>query len=207
MSKKSDEFYFNNFVQSISISCEAAEALKKILLSFSVTTLDENLKLMHDIESRGDMLRHELVEEIARAFITPMERDDIIQLSDNIDHVTDSIEDILIHIYTSDITFIRKDALDFADLVIKCCNTTKNMLEEFPDFKRSKKLHDLIIEVNRIEEEGDATYIKSLRRLHTSKDNLLEIIVWREIYEYFEKCCDVCEDVADIVESITIGNT
>ena len=62
-------------------------------------------------------------------------------------------------------------------------------------------------EINRLEEVGDDLYVACMRNLHTTSTDPLEIIAWREIYEFFEKCCDTCENVADIIESIVIGNT
>jgi uncharacterized protein Yka (UPF0111/DUF47 family) len=121
--------------------------------------------------------------------------------------VTDAIEDILIRIYMTNITTIRPDSIDFADLVIHCCCTMKEMLCEFANFKKSKKLKDLIIELNRLEEVGDEKYLNCMRNLHTACNDPIEIIAWREIYDIFERCCDTCENVADIVEGITIGNS
>lgn len=207
MSKKTDRFYFNNFVESAVISCEAAEMLKSVLSNFSVATLPENKVKIHEIEHKGDDKRHEMTQELVRAFITPIERDDLLKLSQYIDDVTDSIEDIIIRIYISNVTSIRPDSIAFADLVIRCCVAMKEMLEEFPKFKKSKKLAELIIEINRLEELGDDMYVECMRKLHTTSTDPLEIIAWREIYDFFEKCCDTCENVADIVEGITIGNS
>lgn len=206
MSKKTEDFFFNNFVGSAEISCEAAEMLKTVLGEFNVNTLPEKLQKMHEIENRGDANKHKMIHELVRAFITPIERDDIMKLSQKIDDVIDSIEDILIHIFMNNVNEIREDSLEFASLLIRCCNTTKEMLVEFCNFKKSKKLKELIIEINHIEEEGDAMYINSMKRLHTTTKDLLAVIAWRDIYEFFEGCCDACEDVADIVESIAIGN-
>ncbi|MGI5985550.1 MAG: DUF47 family protein [Clostridiales bacterium] len=206
MSKKMDSFYFNNFVESAAISCEAAEMLKSVLVNFDTKSLNDNKIKIHEIEHKGDDKRHEMTQALVRAFITPIERDDILKLSQYIDDVTDSIEDILIRIYINNVTQIREDSIEFADLLIQCCNTMKEMLEEFPNFKKSKKLGELIIEINRLEEIGDDMYVKCMRDLHTSTTDPLEIIAWREIYEFFEICCDTCENVADIVEGITIGN-
>ena len=49
-----------------------------------------------------------------------------------------------------------------------------------------------------MEEEADELFITSLRTLHTTCSDPLEVIVWREIYTYLEKCVDACEHVADI---------
>lgn len=207
MSRKTDEFYYANFVASMSVAREAAELLRDILKNFDRNMLPRQLEQMHEIEHKGDRSKHELVAELSSAFIAPLERDDMIELSQNIDNVTDSIEDILIHLYITNIADIRPGALQFTEVLIRCCNATKQMLEEFRHFKKSKELRTWVIEVNRIEEEGDELYINLMHELHVSGCSALEILSWREVYEFFEKCCDACEDVADIVESIAIGNT
>lgn len=206
MSNK-NSFYYRNFVESAEVSCEAAAALKEILCHFSVDTLEENMVKLHELEHKGDNKRHEITNVLVRAFITPIEREDILKLSQLIDDVTDCIEDILIRIYINNVTHIREDSIEFADIVIRCCDAMKDMLEEFPHFKKSKKLGEFIIEINRLEELGDDVYVKCMRNLHTTSKDPFEIIAWREIYEFFEKCCDTCENVADIIESIAIGNT
>ncbi|MEG1997518.1 MAG: DUF47 family protein, partial [Clostridiales bacterium] len=156
MSKKTENYYFNNFIESINLTCEAAIMLNACLTNFDASVLPQKLDEMHEIEHQGDNKKHKLTSEIVRAFITPIERDDIIQLSQNIDNVTDSIEDILIHIYINHITVIPPEAIEFSEVVIRCCQATRNMMEEFRHFKKSKRLRELVIEINRIEETGDA---------------------------------------------------
>lgn len=206
MTKKSDMFYYNNFVESAEISCEAAKTLKEVLEHFDVNTLSEKRIQLHDIEHRGDDKRHEMTNALVSAFITPIERDDILKLSQYIDDVTDAVEDILIRIYISNVQTIRPDSIEFADLVIKCCEAMKDLLAELPNFKKSKTMEGLIVEVNRLEELGDDFYVRCMRTLHTTEENPLNIIAWREIYDFFENCCDACENAADIIESIAIGN-
>ena len=92
MSKKTDRFYFDNFVESAQVSCDAAQLLKEVLTNFDVATLPENRVRLHEIEHKGDNKRHEMTAVIVRAFITPLEREDILKLSQFIDDVTDSIE-------------------------------------------------------------------------------------------------------------------
>ena len=81
------------------------------------------------------------------------------------------------------------------------------MAKEFADFKHSKTLHQHIVNINTMEEEADALFISSLRTLHTTCTDPLEVIVWREIYIYLEKCADACEHVADTVESVVMKNS
>ena len=99
MARKTDNFYFNNFIESAELSCEAAEMLKTVLMDFNLKKLPEQRIELHEIEHKGDNTRHELIRKLVSAFITPIERDDLTKLSQNIDDVTDAIEDILIRIY------------------------------------------------------------------------------------------------------------
>ena len=200
MAKKSDNYYFENFIQCVECGCQAAMMLEENLANFDVNRLSENLDELHKIEHDADKKKHEMMGVLVKAFITPIEREDIILLSQCIDEVTDQIEDVLIRIYINNVHTIRPEALQF-------CKVLKEIMEEFANFKKSKTLPGLIIEINALEEEGDRLFIDSMRRLHTEVADPLEIIAWREIYNFLEKCCDACEHVADAVESVIMKNT
>ena len=207
MAKKSDNYYFENFIQCVECGCQAAMMLEENLANFDVNRLSENLDELHKIEHDADKKKHEMMGVLVKAFITPIEREDIILLSQCIDEVTDQIEDVLIRIYINNVHTIRPEALQFTKVIIRCCKVLKEIMEEFANFKKSKTLHGLIIEINALEEEGGRLFIDSMRRLHTEVTDPLEIIAWREIYNFLEKCCDACEHVADAVESVIMKNT
>ena len=207
MSKKNDQYYFDNFIACTNSACQAARMLEENLNDFHVDTLQAKLDALHEIEHGADQKKHEMMGVLVKAFITPIEREDIILLSQGIDEVTDKIEDVLLRMYCNNIRSIRPDALDFIGVVIKCCDELKNMLREFPKFKNSKKLHEHIVNINTLEEDADQMFISGMRNLHTTCDDPVTIIVWREIYIYLEKCVDACEHVADTVESVIMKNS
>ena len=207
MSKKSDSYYFQNFIECVECGCQAAKMLEDNLNHFDTGLLQDKLDELHRIEHDADKKKHEMMAVLVKAFITPIEREDIILLSQSIDEVTDKIEDVLIRIYINNVQQIRPEALAFIKVIIRCCEALKEVMEEFADFRKSKTLHDLIIEINALEEEGDRLFIESMRRLHAEVTDPIEIIAWREIYVYLEKCCDACEHVADVVESVIMKNT
>ena len=136
-----------------------------------------------------------------------IEREDIILLSQNIDDMTDKIEDVLLRVYCNNIQSIRPDAITLSELVVRCCEEVKRMVAEFADFRHSKNLHDYIVHINSMEEESDQLFISSMHTLHTTSQDPIEIIVWREVYIYLEKAADACEHVADTIESIVTKNS
>ena len=206
MSKKQDAYYFNNFLECAQCACEAASLLEEIAGNFQRDKLREYMDKMHVVEHSGDLKKHELVETLVKAFITPIDREDILQLSQNIDDLTDKIEDVLIRIYCTHVSAIRPDALPLIQLVRKLCDNVLELLREFTDFKHSKKLKSLIISINTLEEEADALYIQCMHDLHSCAADPMEVIAWRDIYTYLERCADTAEHIADSVESVIMKN-
>lgn len=207
MAKNKENYYFRNFLESSRISSEAADKLKDVLNHYDCGGIEADLAEIHEIERKGDDKRHEITAEIVKAFITPIDRDDIIRISQCVDNVTDAIEDIVLGLYTWNVTEIRPDAIEFADLLIRCCKTLEKLLEDFSDYKRSKTIMDSIVAINQLEEEGDRLYIRSLRRLCEEPSDFCTVMAWREIYRSFEKGYDCCEDVGDVIEAILVANT
>lgn len=203
---KKDSIYFENFAEAAGMACKMARKLNDFLQHFDPANLESGMRQVHDIEHEADNKKHELMEALVRAFVTPIDRDELISISQNIDDVLDAMDDIMIHLYIAQVKQLRADTLEFSELVVRCCDATAKLMEEFRDFKKSKIINDLIVEINQLEEEGDRMYIEAMKTLYTVSADPMEVIAWREIYGAFENVCDQCEDVADIVETIIIGN-
>lgn len=207
MARKNDYNYFETFVRLVNYSCSASQILAETLKDFKISELEGRLEEMHKIEHAADIDKHEMMHKLVKEFITPIEREDIISLAQEIDDVTDAIEDVLIRLYMFNISVIRTEALEFCDIIIKCCDALKKTMEEFCYFHKSKSIHELIVEVNHLEEVGDKIYTDAVHRLFVEKVDALEVLTWRETFDRFEKCCDACEDVTDVVESVIMKNS
>ena len=207
MARKQDAYYFDNFIACAEESCQAASLLRKVLGDFKPQELEKYLEEIHEIEHRADGKKHEMLDRLAKEFIPPIEREDIVELSQHIDTVTDKVEDVLLRIYMGNVQEIEPGALKMTDVVIRCCQAVKEMLVEFKDFKRSKNLKNLIIRINDLEEESDKLFMQNVRDLYTESEDPIRIIAWRDIYIYLERCADACEHVADVVESVVMKNS
>lgn len=207
MARKKDVNYFDTFVELVGYSCKAANLLNEIMNNFDATQLQDKMKEMHAIEHDGDEARHLVVKKLAREFITPIEREDIMAMSDSIDNVTDTIEDVVMRMYMYNITSVREHALKMTVVIVRCCNALKEALDEFHNFRKSQKLHELIIEINRLEEVGDKLYTEATRDLYVNCQDNKEVSAWDTTFHYLEKCCDACEDVADVIENVIMKNS
>ena len=207
MARKKDSYYFDTFVELVNYSCQAANLLNQIMNNFKAEELPEKMKEMHEIEHSGDQARHVMIRKLAKEFITPIEREDIMALADAIDNVTDAIEDVVMRMYMYNITSIRPQAVKMTEIIVKCCNSLKTALGEFINFRKSQNLHQFIIEVNQLEEEGDRLFTEATRDLYCNCNDFREVAAWDTTFHYLEKCCDACEDVADAIENVIMKNS
>ena len=204
---KADRLYFENLVASAECSCKAADYLVECLSDYRYDGLMDMLKSMHEHEHAGDNKKHEMSSALAKAFVTPVDREDLALISQNIDDVTDSIEEVLQAFYMYRIQSVVPEAVEFAQRITDCCNLMKEMLVEFINFKKPQKLQEMIIELSHREEICDALYINATMLLPERCDNALDIISWREIYNRLENCADACEHVGDCVDMVVMKNS
>ena len=207
MGKKQDAYYFSTFTACAEDACRAAQLLKSVLENFKPEELETQLEKLHEIEHSAGEKKHGIMDHLAKEFIPPIEREDIVSLSQNIDNVTDKVEDILLRVYMNNVSRIGEDALAMMDVVVQCCEAVRELLQEFADFRRSKNLKKVIIRINDLEEAEDKLFMTSMRKLYIESKDPIHIIAWREIYIYLERCADACEHVADVVESIIMKNS
>lgn len=207
MSKKQDAFYFDNFVACATYALEASKLLEKVMCNFNRDDLDSHLAEMHEIEHSADRKKHALLDTLSKAFITPIDREDISSMSQTLDEITDKLEDVIIRIYYNQVRTIRPDAIELAKTVTCCCAEVCELLKEFSNFRHSKTIRDHIVKINSYEEQADKLFIKCMYDLHSSCENVLDIIAWREIYKYLEKCADAAEHTADVVETVIMKNS
>ena len=204
---KGDKFYFENFAGSAALSKKAAAYLVECLESFDPDKIEEMLQNMHEIEHAADIKKHEMNDALAKAFVTPVDREDLDMLSHNLDQVTDKLEEVLQKFYIYNIQSVDPSMVDFAKKRVKTCELLCDLMGEFENFKRSKKIHDLIIELNDAEEECDKVYLASMRELTKNSADVLTTISLREIYECLEACSDACEHVGDCIGTVVMKNT
>ena len=207
MARKKADDYFDTFIELVQYSCDAAVLLNKIMENFKVDEIKEVMEQMHQIEHTGDTERHRMMKNLVKEFITPIEREDIVAMADAIDNVTDTIEDVLMRIYMFNFTTMREDAVKMGEIIVKCCESLKEALEEFHNFRKSQTLHSLIVEINQLEEEGDELFLKATRNLYMQGEDSVQILAWGQTLEYLEKCCDACESVSEVIESIMMKNS
>ena len=204
---KGDKLYYENFAECATLAKKAAAYLVECLEIYDPEKLEDMLREMHTFEHSADMKKHEMNGMLAKAFVTPVDREDLDMLSQQLDTVLDLIEEVLQKLYIYNIKYIEPAAIDYAKLLVRACDILGEIVAEFENFKKSKKLHSLIVAANDVEEECDKLYLASMHELTKNSTDVLATLSWYKIYDCFEACSDACEHVSECVGSIVMKNT
>lgn len=96
---KGDKFYFENFIECAQLSKKAALYLVSCLENYDADKIEPMLVKMHEYENRADIKKHEMNEALAKAFVTPVDREDLDMMSQQLDNVLDLLEEVLQKLY------------------------------------------------------------------------------------------------------------
>ncbi|MBO5147667.1 MAG: DUF47 family protein, partial [Clostridia bacterium] len=145
MAKKKEADFFELMKAEAQYSSELTARFKDLFDNFEKGISNDELQVkldeIHAIEHKGDVAHAEIVTELNRAFITPIDREDIFTVAANIDKTTNAVENVAFRLWMFDIKELRSDIHDFTDLIVKCIEKTIEIIAEFKNFKKSKTLN------------------------------------------------------------------
>ena len=204
MAKKDRFNYFDAFAKQVDIAVEETDVLIEAIESFEQgMDMTPILEKAHEIEKRGD----EVNPNVATDFITPIEREDIIELALDLDDVTDIVEGIIQRFYMYDIHFMHPRAIEFATIIKKSLKALRKAMESFREFKKVKKIRAMVEDVSDLEEQADALYLETIRNLYTiDAADAVRVEVWSRLFERLESACDACDTVGDTMATIMLKN-
>ncbi len=194
--------FFNLFEEQVDCAVEAAKKFKEIAATPGLIEESAYQTIQH-LESRGDTATHAIIEQLNKTFITPFDREDIHALTKELDDVTDMINTMVGRIKVYKIPGSDRHLMEFAKVIEESVVTVSKAVKGLRLKNGSAAVLAACIEVNRLENVGDAMRDAVFMELFESK-SAIEIIKWKEIYGDAETVLDICEDVANVVESIIL---
>jgi len=199
--------YFEEFSKNSNYSVECAKIICEVVENFDRTKLQENTERMHEIEQMADSSKHEMMNYLLKDFLPPIEREDIVDLSDDIDEVIDLTEEILVNLDIFNVNSITDNIKECSKLLFICCEAVNNLITEFENFKKPELVLKKVIELNELESQGDLLYRKCMKNLYKTCNDPIALMIWTKIIIGFENCFDACEHVANDVETIIMKNS
>ena len=195
-----EEEFFDLFVAVATRNMEAAQHLHE-LFAAPPDRRTPHVEAIKRLEHEADQVTHEIVNRLDRTFITPLDREDIHQLASDLDDVMDAIDGTARRSQIFHLGPSPQPVKQLTDVIKRMVGV---LAEGVSRLKKGDDVLRFCIEAKKLEEEGDAIYHEALGEMFETQRDALEIIKWKEIYDNLELTLDQGEDVANVLESITI---
>jgi predicted phosphate transport protein (TIGR00153 family) len=198
-----EEKFYQLFLKQVEIISEASLLLLEGVRAGG-RRLAEAAEGIGALEHQGDEVIHELLTRLNQTFITPIDPEDIHNLSSALDNVLDGIEDTSHRLVSYRIHPIPPTMVTLAELVANCAKALKGA---FVALEKSGPILEHCIEINRLENEADGIGRAAVADLFELEKNPITLIKLKEVYEFFEATVDSCEDVADVLQNVVVKNS
>lgn len=159
---------------------------------------------MQAIEHQGDHAAHTIIDQLNKTFITPFDREDIYALAKEIDDVIDMIMTIVNRMKVYKLQGVNKHLQEFASVIEESVKAVVCAVKGLRNMKNVKSVSQACVEINSLENVGDAMRDKVLAELFEIENDPIMVIKWKEIFEDAETVMDICEDLAHVVQSIIV---
>ncbi len=194
--------FFDLFEKQISHAVAAAGLFKEAAAQGAIS--EDAISKMGAIEHQGDDVAHTIIDHLNKTFITPFDREDIHALASEIDDITDMINNIMNRLRVYNITAVDKNLVEFSVVIEQSVRAVARAVGGLRNIKNGNAIFEACVEVNRLENVGDAMRDRMLSELFATARDPLSVIKWKDIYQEAETVLDVCEDVAHVVDSIMV---
>ena len=159
---------------------------------------------MTELEHQGDFITHEIFDLLHKTFITPLDHDEIAALTTSMDDVIDVIHAAADALLLYKVERPRPEAKELSKVILAA---TQEIAAAVASLRQKRTLAEMmprVTEINRLENEADRIARAAISALVEHRDDLFELIRWKEIYERLEEATDRCEDVADVLRTVVI---
>ena len=194
-----EESFFDLFEEMARKVQQGAEALLDLLTNYS--DIDRKTGLVLDIEHEGDEITHEVIRRLNTTFITPFDREDIHRLASSLDDILDHIEAAAEYLQLHKIENPLPQMVSLTETLTDAARKTSVAM---PNLRKMKNLEEYWIEINRLENEGDRFYRRTIAELFSGDYKAMDVLKYKDIIEEIETAIDRLEDVTNTMESIVL---
>lgn len=202
-SKKADPFFeaLLNIAKNVQQGANYAQECK----IENVSDLKQISIKMKSYETAGDKLVQELIAKLNDAFMTPIEREDILALAIKLDDILDGIENTLAHFEMYSFTEVNEAMNQFVDYIAKSTDEAVKAMELL-NKKDLLGMRQHAILIKDYERECDEIFRSSIKELFLTEKDPIRVIMFKDLYEQLEEIADYCQNVANTIETIIMRN-
>ena len=197
-----DRVFFDLFEESAGNVLRAAELLDEMLRSFP-----EQKGLSREIllcEQEGDRITYDIIQRLNATFVTPIDREDILELASGLDDIVDLTEEVADYLGLYRIEAPMEQAQRLAHILMEAC---RKINEAVPRMRGFRDVTHYTNEIHRLETDGDRVTREAVASLFDTGIDPMVVIRWKDIFERLEEAVDATEHIANVIANIVVKNS
>jgi predicted phosphate transport protein (TIGR00153 family) len=184
----------------------AAQLFDRELRSGDPSRFAELRRQMKDLEHVGDELTHQIIDRLNQTFVTPIEREDILELAHCMDDVADCLDAVCERLVLYRIDRIMPAAMELSSVIVEGAQDLVKLVGSLRRMDNVAEIRTRIRHVHVLENKADSLYHGALAQIFESPKDPIELMKWKEILETIEDATDRIERVAQSVGSTVMRN-
>jgi predicted phosphate transport protein (TIGR00153 family) len=173
----------------------AAVKLRDLVTEFD--RLDDRIAEIQSLEKQGDKIDREISARLEESFVAPFDREDIHDLTVQVDDVVDYIQAVAESLVIYDVHQPTNESRLMAGIL---ATQASELSEALVKLESMKGLAEHLDRIHELEHQADGISRAAIGRLFRENHDPLEVIKWREIYLEMENAIDAAEDAAEAIE-------
>ncbi|MGV8879546.1 MAG: DUF47 domain-containing protein [Sphingobacteriaceae bacterium] len=203
---KDKKVFFPLFEKAASNVVVMANLLVEAVNLDDMEAREEYFKKIDKLENVGDEITHQIYLELGKNFITPFDREDIHALASAIDDVADYIHGSANRMSLYHLDQVTEPIRKLAELVLQATIDLEKAVKELRDLKNVRNIADACIRINSVENQADYTFDRAVADLFLYEKDAVNLIKYKEVLAALETATDMCEDAANVLETILVKN-
>jgi uncharacterized protein len=194
------EFY-SLFERAAANLVSAAQLLLELLEHYP-----DRKHLVADIKDReheGDRLTHEIVQQLHKTFVTPIDSEDIYDLATVLDDILDYIDQVADELNLYGVAEVPAEAIEQAGVILRAAN---KLVDAVASLDGLRDISGLLVDLHTLEDDGDRLVRTATANLFSGGMDPLVVIRWKDIHADLEQAVDSCERAAHVLESVYLKN-
>ena len=159
-----------------------------------------------DAEHAADKVIHDVYEALNKTFVTPVDRSDIFALATHLERVVDEIKETGAQIVMHSMQDMPPGSVELARKIDQSCREIQQAVKLLRGLKQLELIRKHCQAVYELEHDGDQVFRASIVHVFDTEKDAIALLKHKEFLEGLERTLDVCDDVANSLDTLVIKN-
>ena len=145
-----------------------------------------------------------MTDALCRSFITPFDREDIQNFSQNLYRIPKMIEKAIQRMELHGLAGAKTDFSRQVDLIIEEAKVMEDIVDDLIHKRNTKKVMERVTLLHDLEQKGDDVLQELLASLFTEERGVKDLLLRKDIYDMLEKVIDCYRNAAAVALQIVL---